>query len=198
MRVRSTWPQPRLEASEPLAQPAPVDLELRFAGSASADAAAARAAAANARKMRPLARQSRLQITELRDLDLQLALERMRALRENIENQLAAIDHANLEFILEIARLRGAERVVENRERRTLRLRQFVHLAGLAFADKSARVRRFEALPNNPGNFRAGAFGQCFEFVERFVAAEFRRVGPEFDSNQDGASRDARVQRRMT
>ncbi len=56
--------------------------------------------------MRPLTRQPRLQITELRDLDLQLALERMRALREDVENQLAAIDHANLEFILQIARLR--------------------------------------------------------------------------------------------
>ena len=136
--------------------------------------------------MRPLAREPRLQVTELRDFDLQLALERMRPLRENVENQLAAIDHTNLELVLEIARLRRAERVVENRERRAFRRRQLADLARLALADKSARVRRLQALPNNAGNFGAGALGQCFKFVERFFAAD-SRFGTKFDSNQDGA-----------
>jgi len=136
--------------------------------------------------MRPLAREPRLKVTELRDFDLQLALERVRALRENVENELAAIDHANLELVLEIARLRGAERVVENRERRAFRGRQLAHLARLALADKSARVRRLQALPNNAGNFGASALSQSFEFVERFFAAD-SRLGTKFDSNQDGA-----------
>ena len=136
--------------------------------------------------MRPLTRQPRLQITELRDLDLQLALERMRALREDVENQLAAIDHANLEFIFKIARLRGAERVVENRQRCALRLRQLAHLSGLSFSNKSTRIRRFQPLPNNTGNRGAGTLGQCFKFVERFVGAN-PRLGTKFDSNQDSA-----------
>ena len=136
--------------------------------------------------MRPLAREPRLEITELRDLDLQLAFQRMRALREDIENQLAPIDNANLEFILEIARLRRTERVVENRERCALRLRQLAHLAGLALADKGPWIGRSEALPNNPGNFRAGAFSQRLEFVERFVAAD-SRLGTKFDPDQDSA-----------
>jgi hypothetical protein len=133
-----------------------------------------------------LAREPRLQVTELRDFDLQLALERMRALRENVENQLAAIDHTNLQLVLEIARLRGAECVVENRERCAFRGCQLAHLARLALADKSARVGRLQALPNNAGNFGAGALGQCFKFVERFFAAD-SRFGTKFDSNQDGA-----------
>ncbi len=136
--------------------------------------------------MRPLPRQPRLQIAELRDLDLQLALEGVRALGEDVENQLAAIDHANLEFIFEIARLRGAERVVENRQRRALRLRELAHFTGLTLADESTRIRRLEALPNNPGNFRAGAFGQSLEFVERFFAAD-SRLGTKLDSDQDSA-----------
>jgi hypothetical protein len=112
----------------------------------------------------------------------------MRALREYVENQLAAIDHANLEFVLEIARLRRAERVVENCERRALSLRQLANLARLAFADKSARVRRLEALPDYPGNSGPGALSQSFEFVERFFAADSRFVlGTKFDSNQDSA-----------
>jgi hypothetical protein len=41
-------------------------------------------------------------------------------------------------------------------------------------------------LPNNAGNFCAGALGQSFKFVERFFAAD-SRFGTKFDSNQDGA-----------
>ncbi|MGB3552304.1 MAG: hypothetical protein WA993_16570, partial [Candidatus Binatus sp.] len=50
----------------------------------------------------------------------------------------------------------------------------------------SARVGRFQALPNNAGNFGAGALSQSFKFVERFFAAD-SRFGTEFDSDQDGA-----------
>jgi hypothetical protein len=90
--------------------------------------------------MAPLARQPRLQITQLRNFDLQLALERTRALRENIQNQLTAIDHAEFELVFEIARLRGAERVVEDRERRAAFLCEFPDLGGLAAPDKRAGI----------------------------------------------------------
>ena len=56
--------------------------------------------------MRPLASESRREITQLRDLDLQLAFEGARALRENIENQLASIDDAEVQFLFEVAGLR--------------------------------------------------------------------------------------------
>ena len=109
---------------------APVDFELGFAGTARADTAAGAAAAAGlARKMGPLAGQARLQIAQLRDLDLELALEGARALGEDVEDQLAAIDHAQLELVFEIARLRGAQRVVENRQRRAALAREVAHFA---------------------------------------------------------------------
>ena len=110
----------------------------------------------------------------------------MRTLRKNVENQLAAIDHANLEFVLEITRLRGAERVIENRQRRTLRIRQLAHFTGLALADEGPRVRRLQALPDDSSNFSPSALCQCFEFVERFFAAN-PGLGTKFDPNQDSA-----------
>src|SRR5260370_16931870 len=67
--------------------------------------------------MRPLACETRLEIAELRDFDLQLTFQRARALREDIENELAAIDYPELEFLLEIARLRGRQRVVKDADR---------------------------------------------------------------------------------
>ena len=96
--------------------------------------------------MRPLARQARLQVGELRDLDLQLAFQGARTQREDIENQLAAIDHAQLEFIFKIARLRGRERVVEDHERRARLMRELANLGRLALANKGARVRSLELL----------------------------------------------------
>jgi hypothetical protein len=65
-------------------------------------------------------------------------------------------------------------------------LGQLAHLASFALADKSTRVRRFQPLPNNPGNFGAGAFSQSFQFVERFFAAN-PRLGTKFNPNQDSA-----------
>jgi hypothetical protein len=65
-------------------------------------------------------------------------------------------------------------------------MRQLAHFGRFAFADESARVGSFQALANDPGDFRAGAFGQGFEFVERFFAAD-PGFGTEFDSDQDGA-----------
>ena len=50
---------------------------------------------------------------ELRELDFQLALEAARALREDIEDQAVAIEHAPLGELLEIALLAGRERVID-------------------------------------------------------------------------------------
>jgi hypothetical protein len=41
-------------------------------------------------------------------------------------------------------------------------------------------------LSNNPGNFGAGALRQCFQFVERFFAAD-SLLGTKFDPDQDSA-----------
>ena len=136
--------------------------------------------------MRPLTRQARSEVAELRDLDLQLALQRARALRENIEDQLAAIDDAKIEFLFEVARLRGAQRVIENRERRTSPMRDFLDLGGLALADKSARVGRLELLRNRVGDFGARSLGEGLEFGERFLGRNFV-ARAELDSDQDRA-----------
>ena len=161
------------QTGEPLAHAAAVDFELGFAGAADADTAARGAAAAGlARKMGPLARQARLQIAQLRDLDLELALQRARALGEDVEDELAAIDHAQLEFLFQVARLRGAERVVEDRQRGAALAREVAHLLDLAAPDKGARVGMLEFLADGGGDPRAGAFGQRVEFAERVFAGD--------------------------
>ena len=59
--------------------------------------------------MSPLTGQAGLQVAQLRNLDLQLAFERAGALRKDVENKLAPIDNAQLEFVFQIAGLGRAE-----------------------------------------------------------------------------------------
>ena len=92
-----------------LADAPPVDLELRLARAAGADAAAALRD-----RCVHCARQARQKVLELRQLDLQLALEGAGALREDVEDERAAVDDLAAERLLEVALLRGRERIVED------------------------------------------------------------------------------------
>ncbi len=91
-------------------QPA-VGLELRFTGAAQADAAAALPL-----EVGPPADESSRHVLQLREFDLQLAFEGTRTLREDVEDQSAAVEHAALEFFFEIAFLARAQRVVDHHE----------------------------------------------------------------------------------
>ena len=107
-RVRVTSSSRRRKLADAFAHAPAVDLELRLTGTACADAAA------QTRQVLPLARQPRQQVLQLRQLDLQLAGQAVGALREDVENELAAIDHLDLERALEVALLRRRQRVVED------------------------------------------------------------------------------------
>src|SRR6185369_14161944 len=93
------------------------DLELRFAGAPRADAATPLS-----REVRPVSRQPRQEVLELGELDLQLPFDALRALREDVEDELAPVDHANrrlasrrrVEAALEVSLLGGAQRIVED------------------------------------------------------------------------------------
>ena len=58
--------------------------------------------------------QPRQQVLQLRELDLQLAFARPRAPREDVEDQLRAIDDLAVERLLEVAQLRRRQLVVED------------------------------------------------------------------------------------
>jgi hypothetical protein len=97
---------------------------------------------------------------------------------------LTAVDHPDLEFVFEIASLRRAERVVENRERRAVTLRKFAHLGGFTTADKGARVDGLQVLLDQTGDVGASALGQRTEFGQRvFGAKPVRRTGLDPDQN---------------
>ena len=136
--------------------------------------------------MSPLPRQSRLQIAELGDLDLQFTFQRPRALRKNIKDELRAIDDAQLELTLQIARLRGAEGVIENRQSGALLQRELAYFRRLPSSDKCARIDTLELLPDLSSNRRSGALGKRAEFSEGIIGRD-RPGRAGFDSDENGA-----------
>ena len=86
---------------------AAVGLELRLARPARADAAA------QPLEVLPHPAHARQVVLELCELDLQLPLGARCVLREDVEDQLSAIDHARVERVLEKSLLRRIELVVD-------------------------------------------------------------------------------------
>src|SRR5437762_6388815 len=75
-----------LEPRDPFLDAATIDFQLRFPRTAGADAASL------SRQVTPHSGQARQQILQLRELDLQSALTTSRALGEDVENELGAIE----------------------------------------------------------------------------------------------------------
>ncbi len=85
-----------------------IGLELRFAGAPRADAAA------EPRQRGARADQPRQQVLQLRELDLQLAFARPRAPREDVEDQLRAVDDLAADRLFDLPQLRRRQLVVED------------------------------------------------------------------------------------
>ena len=112
-----------------------VALELALARAARADATA------QSFQVLPHASHPRKVVFELRELDLELSFGAPGVLREDVEDELGAIDDARLQRILERALLGGAELVVDEQD---LGLRpgvRLLELRELALADEGARIR---------------------------------------------------------
>ena len=89
----------------------------------------------------PHASQSRQKILQLRELDLQPALAAAGALRENVENQLGAIEHLAREQILQVASLSGGKFVIENHRSHLSILQRIFDPFRFAFPDVVGRSR---------------------------------------------------------
>ena len=143
-----------------------IGFELGFARAPGADAAA------EPRQCGARADEPRQQVLELRQLDLQLAFARPRAAREDVENQLRAIEHLAVERLLEVAKLRRAQLVVEDDDigaaaRRTKRER-----LDLAAAEERRRIGLRTILQHAQDDGRAGGRGEAGKLVERMFGIE--------------------------
>src|SRR5256714_15649145 len=85
-----------LERRDPVARQAAVGLDLRLARSARPDPAA------ESLEVGPQAAHAREVVLELRELDLELALGRVRVVGEDVEDDRRAVDHRHAGLLLEV------------------------------------------------------------------------------------------------
>jgi hypothetical protein len=117
------------QVRDALADASLVDLQFRLARTARADAAA------QTRQGDPFARQARHQVQQLREFDLQRALARARPLREDVQNQLRAVNHARLGNLLQVALLHRVEFHIEQDDIRLVFAGELEQHFGFALAD---------------------------------------------------------------
>ena len=145
-------------------------------------------AALLSRKVSPKPGQSRQQMLELRQLDLQFAFPGSRPLREDVENQRGAIEHFAFEDLFQIAALGGRKLVIENHGVRLVRLAEGGELIGLAGSDKGGGKRSIETLRANADDVSAGGGCETSELLQGILKLPFR-MRLEFDSYKEGALR---------
>ena len=103
---------------------------------------------------------------QLRQLDLQFAFTRPRALREDVQDEGSAVEHFAIKHLLEVAALSGGEFVVKNNGINVGVPAMASEFIGLASADESGGARRGEFLGAIADDFTPGGDRQLGQFVQ--------------------------------
>ncbi len=126
-----------LDGVDALLDHAPVELDLRLAGTAEEAASAALAL-----EMGPGADEASLLIAEMRKLDLEAPFARSRAASEDLEDEARAVEHLGVPGALEIALLDRRHGMIDDDELGARLLDQRLDLLDLAGAEQRRRPRR--------------------------------------------------------
>ncbi len=112
------------------------------------------------------------QVLQLGQLHLKLALASACAPREDVEDQLRAVDDLSLERLFQVPRLRGAQLVVEDDGVDPCFIAGGRQHPELSAAEKRSGVRLRAVLKHAQRDLRAGRVGEIRKFVERVIGVE--------------------------
>ena len=143
-----------------IANQAAVDLELRLSRTAQADATLL------AFKVGPAAHQTRGQMFELCEFDLQLTFARACALSEDIEDKTGAVEHPAADGLFEIAFLRRRERVIEEYDIDVFSGGARANFLGLALADEGGWIGFVATAGDGAANSGARGLREQTQFFE--------------------------------
>ena len=173
--------EPLLDALDRFGDHAAVQLDLGFAR-----AAACAGAALLALQVAPATHEARAQVLQPRQFDLQLALVAARTLREDFKDEHGSVVDRHAERALEVALLRGAERLVEQDFGGAGLLGEQLDLVGLAAAHEQGWIGR-AALAGDPRDrFEAGSLGQQAEFFEFRIEMRKAKIHPHQNGERGG------------
>src|SRR5206468_12078614 len=114
----------------------------------------------------------RHQVLQLRELHLKLALARPRAAREDVENELRAIDNLGVETFFEVAQLRWRQFVVEDDHIDAELITGNGERGDLAAAEKCRGVGFGTLLQDAQNDRGAGRGSQTRQFIEGMLGIE--------------------------
>ena len=109
------------------------------------------------------------------ELDLEPRLPRAGTAREDVEDQLGAVDHLDVERLLEVPHLRRRQIVVEDHEIGLALRGLALDLLELPLADEGGGVDAAAALDHAVDHLGAGGVGEQRQLLERAVPASRRR-----------------------
>ena len=140
-----------------------------------------------------MSRESRQEVIELRKLYLQLAFDALRSLCKDVENQLAAVDHANhwvaegpwVDRALEVPLLGRTQGVIENQQVDASVLHKGLQLVDLARSYERADVGRTATLGRGANHDCACRLAQPTEFGQRLLDRVQSLVCAGFEAYQE-------------
>ena len=156
-------------ADAPVNFPA-IGFELRFARASGADAAA------QLRHLDSAPAQPGQHVLQLRQFHLQLAFPGARMFRENVEDELGAVDHPGVDQLLDVALLRSGEVVIEQKQIGGDRSGGARDLFQLAASDQGGRIGTVAVLQKFADDLGARADRQRAQFGQRLFGAELGDV----------------------
>ena len=172
------------ELGDLVVDPAPVGLDLGLTGPAATDALAAGGPATDlAGQVAAPAAQSLLQVLELGQLDLRLALLRLRVLGEDVEDQRGPVDGLDLELVLEVPQLGGRELAVDDDGVGAGCEHDLAQPVDLAASDVCRRIGLLAALVDRLQHLRACRLGQQGELGHRVLGVGHGALGPDTDQD---------------
>ena len=153
-----------------LADAPPVHLQARLARAARADAAA------QAGHGQAVADQARQLVVHLRQLHLQPALTRLRALGEDVQDERRAVHDLDAQDVLQVAGLRARQLVVKDRQVDVQRLAVQGDLLGLAAAHIRRALSPRAALQHAAHHFGASCLRQPRKLLQRGLAVQAHQI----------------------
>jgi hypothetical protein len=176
-----------LELGDPAPDAPAIGLELGLARAASPDPGTLLG------QLEALATQAREAVPEQRELDLQGALTRGGVLGEDVEDERLPVDDVDLEPLLEVALLGGAQLVVEHHHVGIERPQRLGQLVGLPRADQVGRIQAVSAYELGGDRIGAGRVGEEGELLERTLCLQQVGTGHHHADEEGALTHDPQV-----
>ena len=165
---------------DPAVDPSTVGLQLRLAGTTAADAgSAARTSTRLPGEVATPPTESLLEVLQLGQLDLGLALGALGVGGEDVEDQRGPVDDLDLDLVLQVAQLSGSELAVADDRVGAGGDHDLPQLLHLAAADVGGRIGALAALDQTLEDLRARRLGEQLQLRHGVLGVDLAAGGPD-------------------